>query len=307
MFSTLLGPMPVPSEPITDHPHDAVVTLAGIGLDLVSDGSSGALPGADPADVVTGWRAAAAADAAGAAPVKQVLVGPYSWARAAGSDPRAAAEALRPIVLALAAAGCPFVEIAEADALAIATDPVERAAFVEAHRLLVDGDEAVHVSLALTGGNLDEAGPSTFFDLAYASFAFDLIAGPDNWRLITEAPGDRGIVCGALSPAADGDETRELLVWAAHYAASSNERGLARVGLANAPSLAGLAYDVALRKLRVVAEAARFAAVEPSEEMAGLLDRRAVDPRASASGRRFAPEQRRGRTGRAGRAGRAGR
>ena len=167
--------------------------------------------------------------------------------------------------------------------------------------------EGLHLSLAITGGNADAAGIETILAGAYASLALDLIDGPDNWRLAVKAPGDRGIVCGALSPAADGDETRELLVWAAHYAASSNGRGLARVGLANASSLAGLPRDVALRKLRIVAEAARIAAVESSEELAGLLDRRAIDPRASASGRRFAPEQRRGQTGRAGRAGRAGR
>lgn len=295
MFSTLLGSLP------GDATHDTVLALGEVGLDLVSDGSIGAPPDADGADVVARW---AAATAASTLPVKQVLAGPYTWARAAGSDPRAAAEALRPTILALAAAGCPFVEVAEERALPIAADAQERAAFVDAHRRLVDGDERAHVSLALTGGDLDGAGAATFFDLAYASFAFDLIAGPDNWRLITQAPGDRGIVCGALSPAVDGDEARELLVWAAHYAASSNGRGLARVGLANASSLAGLPRDVALRKLRIVAEAARIAAVESSEEMAGLLDRRAIDPRASASGRRFAPEQRRGRSGRGGRGGR---
>lgn len=298
MFSTLLGPL------AGDSAHDTVAALGEAGLDLVTEGVPAAGPDVGPDVVVARWSAA---QAASAVPVKQVLAGPYSWARTVGSDSRAAADALRPTLRALAAAGCPFVEIAEDDALAIATDPAERAAFVEAHRRLVDGAEGVHVSLALTGGNLDEARPATFFDLAYASFAFDLIAGPDNWRLITQAPGDRGIVCGALSPAAEGDETRELLVWAAHYAASTNGRGLARVGLANASSLAGLPYGVALRKLRVVAEAARIASVESSEEMAGLLDRRAADPHASASGRRFAPEQRRGRTGRAGRAGRGDR
>ena len=147
----------------------------------------------------------------------------------------------------------------------------------------------------MTGGNLDGAPPATFFDLAYASFAFDLIAGPDNWRLIAQAPGDRGIVCGALGLGPDADETREVLIWAAHYAASTSGRGLARVGLANAPAARGepapLRADV-LRKLALVAEASRIAAVESSDEMAGLLDRRAVDPRAM-SGGRFAPARRR--------------
>ncbi|HEY7969784.1 MAG TPA: hypothetical protein VID95_07290, partial [Candidatus Limnocylindrales bacterium] len=138
--------------------------------------------------------------------------------------------------------------------------------------------------LALTGGNLDGAGPATLFDLAYASFAFDLIAGPDNWRLIAQAPGDRGIVCGALDPAAGGDETPELLMWAAHYAASTQGRGLDRVGLANAPSLATLGPDVALRKLRRVAEAAALAGADP-QAAAASLDPRAFGGRRNRPGR----------------------
>ena len=50
----------------------------------------------------------------------------------------------------------------------------------------------VHLSLVLTGGNVDGLGAATLFDLPFASYAFDLIAGPENWRLIAEAPGDRG-------------------------------------------------------------------------------------------------------------------
>src|SRR6185295_11190342 len=61
---------------------------------------------------------------------------------------------------------------------------------------------------AVSRGNLDAAGPATFFDLPYASYAFDLIAGPDNWRLAVAAPGDRGIVCGAIDPREGGDEQR---------------------------------------------------------------------------------------------------
>src|SRR5436190_7186226 len=193
MFSTLLGPLP------SIDPAD----LAETGLELLASGSPPAPADTDPRDVVGAWRiASASVDRQ----VKAVLAGPYSAGRdGPAGEPVALAERLRAIVDALAVAGCPFVEIDEPDALAITVVDGERRRFVQAHRRLADGVADLHLSLALTGGNLDPAGPATFFDLAYASFAFDLIAGPDNWRLIAAAPGDRGIVCGALDPRPDGD------------------------------------------------------------------------------------------------------
>jgi methionine synthase II (cobalamin-independent) len=270
MFSTVLGPLPAVD----------LAELAAADLALLSTGVASPADAA-PEDAVRAWEAAAGtADR----PVKQILAGPYSTGRDGGRGrPAELAERLRETVAALAAAGCPFVEIDEPDALAIAVVDAERHRFVDAHRRLLDDIGGVHVSLALSGGNLDAAGPATFFDLGYASFAFDLIAGPDNWRLIAQAPGDRGIVCGALSPKADGDETAEVLVWAAHYAASTRARGLDRVGLANAPSLAPLPPDVALRKLRLVARAAELAGA-PSDELAAALDPRAFGGRRTRRG-----------------------
>ena len=143
----------------------------------------------------------------------------------------------------------------------------------------------VHLSLVLTGGNVDGLGAATLFDLPFASYAFDLIAGPENWRLIAEAPGDRGIVCGALDPADTADDRPEPLVWAAHYAASTRGRGLERVGLANASSLASLPRDRAIRKLAALAEAARLASIADPHELAASIDPRAVDARSAALGR----------------------
>ena len=291
MFSTLLGPLPPPPDG-HDAPLDDVAALEATGLELVTDGTDPAGSAEDAAAVVARWRAVAAASGV---TVKQVLAGPWSTAGATGANAAAIAERLRPTILALASAGCSFVEIAETDAQSVAVDPAAALAFADAHRKLVDGTEGVHCSLALTGGNLDGAGPATFFDLAYASYAFDLIAGPDNWRLIAQAPADRGIVCGAIGLAPTADATREVLVWAAHYAASTGGRGLARVGLANAPAPRGEpapARDAVLRRLEIVAEATRIASVESGEEMAGLLDPRAIDPRSAALGR-FAPQRRR--------------
>ena len=72
------------------------------------------------------------------------------------------------------------------------------------------------------------AGPETILGAPYHSFLFDLIAGPDNWYLVRAVPGDRGVVCAALAVGGAGerrDQSPEL-VWAAHYAASANGRGL---------------------------------------------------------------------------------
>ncbi len=303
MFSTLLGMLPVdPHGPAAAGDEaaaqlDDVSALAATGLDLISDGSVPADPDQPIETTIARWQAAAAASAV---PAKAVLLGPFSSARSTGAAAEETADRIRATVIALAAAGCPLVEIAEPDALAIATDPAAAATFAAAHRRIVDGTEAIHASLALTGGNVDGMPAAVLFDLAYASYAFDLIAGPDNWRLIVQAPTDRGIVCGALDLAPGADDAREVLVWAAHYAASTSGRGLARVGLANAPMAPGgrrPTRDGMLRKLAIVAEASRIAAVESGEELAGLLDPRAVDMRSAALGR-FEPSRRRGRTGR---------
>jgi methionine synthase II (cobalamin-independent) len=291
MFSTLLGALPAPAtgdraaSSIDEDIVENVADLEATGLGLLSSGLPRADPSLEPENVVRQWRTAAAATSL---PVKAAISGPYSAGRAAiRTKPVEVAERLAETIRALFEAGCPFVEIDEPDAIAIASDDEEKRRFVAAHRAILDGAGAGagggvaggHLSLTLTGGNLDQAGPATFFDLPYASYAFDLIAGPENWRLIAAAPPDRGIVCGALDPRPTGDETREVLIWAAHYAASTAARGTNRIGLANASSLAGVPREVALRKLRVVAEAVRVGSVESTEEMARLLDPRAFGRR----------------------------
>ncbi|MBA3876847.1 MAG: hypothetical protein C0498_07905 [Anaerolinea sp.] len=232
--------------------------------------------------------------------VKQALPGPFTLgrrvapgrvnrARSAGTSDRAAltmafAAALRSEIVALVEAGCPLVEIEERDAHLIGTDEVERRLFREAHLALTDGIGGVHLSLALVGGSADAAGVETILAAPYSSLAVDLIDGPDNWRLVRDVPGDRGIVAGALSPRHPSDDGPELLLWAAAYAASSNGRGRDRVGFATAGSLAGLSWDLAERKLRRLGEAARLASL-PSAEAAAHLDPRAIDIRSAAAGR----------------------
>jgi hypothetical protein len=295
VFSTLLGTLPPVSQAIDPDSDEAVrarlAELEAIGLDVVTDGLPAASPTASATEVVSRWRRAAAFTDR---PVKAVIVGPYSAGSEAGSSPVGLGEALQATIAALAEAGCPLVEIDESGALPITVDGGQRARFVTAHRALTADAPAVHLSLAMTGGNFDTAGPATFFELPYASFAFDLIAGPDNWRLVTAAPTDRGIVCGAISPAPDGDEAKELLVWAAGYAAASNGRGMDRVGLANAPSLATAPWAVARRKLEVVVRAAELLALRDPERMKAAMDPRAVDSRSAALGRYDPPPRSKG-------------
>jgi methionine synthase II (cobalamin-independent) len=285
MFSTLLGALPASESPAAaDSAEDPLASriraLEDAGLDLLASGAPPAPPSVDPDEVVAAWRLAAGLTAH---PVKVALLGPFSAAIADG--PKRVAATIR----ALAAAGCPMVDIVEPDLTPIAASRDERSRFVDAHRALFgalgSAEPAIHCSLVVGGGNVDTSGPATFFDLPYPSYAFDLIEGPDNWRLIAAAPTDRGIVCGALAARVGGDETPDLLVWAAHYAASTGGRGLDRVGLANAGSLAALPWDVAVRKVRRIAEAARIAAQAP-DEAAGRLDPRAFGGRRNRPGGR---------------------
>jgi methionine synthase II (cobalamin-independent) len=202
----------------------------------------------------------------------------------------ALAAALRTEVEALAAAGCPVVEIEERDAGEIGADDLERSLFRDAHLALTEGIAGVHLSLAIVGANADAAGIETILAAPYPSLAVDLVDGPDNWRLVRDVPGDRGVVAGAMSPRHPSDDGPELLLWAAGYAASSNGRGRDRVGLATASSLAGLSWELAKRKLGRLGEAARLAAL-PAAEAAPHLDPRAIDIRSAAAGRYVPPRQ----------------
>jgi methionine synthase II (cobalamin-independent) len=321
MFATVLGglPRPVPTIGVRDDDFDdvdeavreVVAAQELAGLEPLTDGRlrwsdllaplrglAGGSTWRGPLTVAD-WSFAASCTTRA---VKQALPGPYTAGRRLHPGGRrrrsltlALADALHAEVLALAEAGCPLVEIDEPDAVAIGDNEAERRLFREVHGRLTDGVTGTHLSLALTGGNVDTAGDATVFAAPYASYAFDLIAGPDNWRLVARAPGDRGIVCGALSAAPDSNDGPEVLVWAAHYAASTGGRGLARVGLANAPDLAALDWAAARTKLVRLGEAARIAAAESPSEMATALDPRAIDPRSAATGRFTARPGRRSR------------
>jgi methionine synthase II (cobalamin-independent) len=278
MFATLLGPLPRP--PLGPGASDLDIVEAAVraqeaaGLEPVTDG--GLENGRSPLDR---WLAMAGLTAAAA---KQDVVGPLTVAR--GEDEArvlAAADAINADLRALAAAGCPLIEVHEPAAIDIGRDEPARRLFRNAHRRLLEGVDGPHLSLAIIGGNADATGVETLLSASYASLAVDLIAGPDNWRLVVATPGDRGVVCGALSPEAGSDDAPEVLLWAAAYAASTAGRGPARVGLATAGSLAGLPWETAVAKMRRLGEAARLADLPP-DELRRSIDPRAVDIRSAA-------------------------
>jgi methionine synthase II (cobalamin-independent) len=333
VFATLIGGLPRPPLPETASEDDlvaaAVRAQVEVGLEPVTDGrlrwpdryADGiALLEGIVRDAATGrlrvegrirrstpltvdaWRFAA--DLTDRA-VKQALPGPYTLGRrlAATGSPfgdrvdvtLALARALGHEVLDLAAAGCPLVEVEERDGSAVGDDEAERALFRAAHDALTEdfGGET-HLSLALTGPAADRAGAPTALHPAYASFAFDLVEGPGGWRLIALAPGDRGIVCGAVATRPDKPSGPEVLVYAASYAASTAGRGLDRVGLAVAGGLEGLEWAVAERLMRDLGEGARIAAMPAGPDKASRLDPRAIDIRSAALGR-YEPATKRGR------------
>ena len=298
MFATLLGALPRPNgadgQAIADDDAAVVSVLAAqaaSGLEPLTDGRLRAgvafwEPSRDTAMVVDAWRFATShTDGV----VKQALPGPYTLGRRADTEDRDAstmtyARLLREQVSALADAGCQLIEIEEPDAHLIGVAADERARFAEAHMALLEGINGVHCSLAITGGNADTAGIETILAAPYASLAVNLIDGPDNWRLVTSTPGDRGIICGVVSTSAASDDAPDLMLWAAAYASASEGRGATRVGLGTAAGFEALTWDVAVRKMRALGEAARLAQL-PISEVAAHLDPRAIDIKSAAMGR----------------------
>ncbi len=299
MFATLAGGLPAPPVAATgDAAADAAASLGAnlalqldAGLEPLWDaGEAAVVDLAAPGAIVERWQVIATA-----APdriVKVVVAGPCTLGRAAGAGRRvreratlAAAEGINAGLRALAGAGCAVVQVDEPAVVAVGDSPAERRLLADAHRRLADGIEDLHLSLAIIGGDAEATGAETIFDLPYASYLFDLIAGPDSWRVIARAPTERGIVCGVVPVTPSPAVVKEALVWAAHYAASTNARGLDRVGLATAGSLARLPWDLAASRVRMLGDAARIAADDSMEHLARDLDPRAIGMKSAAAGR----------------------
>jgi methionine synthase II (cobalamin-independent) len=243
---------------------------------------------------VDGWRfVAACTDRA----VKQAIIGPFTLGRAVASGrlgrervTLALSEALNAEVRALAAAGCPLIEVVEDGAVAIGEDPTERRLFREAQSRLTAGIEGVHLSLAIRGGSAYPAGVETIFAAPYASYLFDLCAGPDNWRLVVAAPVDRGIVVGAEDASVARADGPELHAFAIGYAASTGGRGHDRIGLATSGDMGRLTWAAAQAKMTTIGRTAALYDGPPGA-LAAAMDPRAVDIRSAAHGR-LAPDPR---------------
>ncbi len=316
MFATLASGYPGPSAGDAGDDPDGLVRSViadqlDAGLGLVSDGS---VRWPDPVEMVrrallpTGGTAphrltpltvgawTFANDVAGGVAVKQCLPGPYTLARRAvpAGPPAlrtavglAIADELAGELADLATAGCPFIQVDEPAAVTIGDDQAERQLFVAAQERLMAGlgqaEDRPHLSLAILGGSADAAGPETIFGPAYDSYLFDLIAGPDNWRLAVQAPIERGLILGVVDASAAGDDDPAVVVWAIGYAASSG-RGEDRIGIAPSGSLAGLSRGAARAKLGVLGEVVRVIERRDDEAIAAALDPRAVDARSAALG-----------------------
>lgn len=306
MFAMLNGRWPRPLVDEADEAailglvRDVVGAQEAAGLDLVTDGQvrwadpwstvERALADGDTGDdglLVRAWRATASLTRR---PVAQVVPGPYSLARSASASAAAGREArtleladtLASDLRALAGAGCPLAVVEEPAAVSIGEDAAERALFTTAQQRLLALAPGLHAMLAINGGSAHAAGAATIGAAPYRSFLLDLLAGPDNWYLARGLSGERGVVCAALDPGSGdapgaeghrGDPT-PLLIWAARYAASMGGRGLDRVGLTNAGSLAGLTPAAATAKLATLARAAHLAVLSPRDAVAAGLDPR---------------------------------
>jgi len=300
MFATILGGLPRPPLPagasIDDLVEAAVRAQEEAGLEPITDGRLRWRSAEDPLSDGVGPRPVLAWQALSkltASATKAALLGPYSASWRLGLDAierhaftRKSVRGLKAEVRRLAEAGCPLVEIVEDEAHRIGDDPAERAVYRDAHTALTDGVTGTHLSLAIVGGNADAAGIETILAPAYASLAVDLIDGPDNWRLVARAPANLGIVAGAMASRPDGSEGPELILYAARYAASTQARGPARVGVALVPGLDQLPWDIAVRKMNALGHAARVAALPPGDELADAVDPRSIDIRTAALGRR---------------------
>jgi len=174
-------------------------------------------------------------------------------------------------------------------------DEAGREAFAALHRALLDGlAQRLSVSLAITGGDATALGPEALFAAPNRSRVFDLLDGPEGWRLVAVAPPERGIVVGVGDASGRRGARLEDVVWAAGYAASTGGRGMDRIGIAPSGSLAGLAPDRARAVLDLLGEAAR-AIAGGRDEVLRRLDPRAIDARSAALGQYREPRGRRTR------------
>ncbi|MET1232644.1 MAG: hypothetical protein ABWY52_07315 [Candidatus Limnocylindrales bacterium] len=284
MFATIVGPYPRP-DGLDD---ESVLRLAladqlEAGMGILADGAP--TPDADP---VGAWRRADATARSLAIeleveppPVKARLLGPWTAGRGSSHRRRhrhetmAAASIGNDQLRALFAAGAPLVQVEE-DGLAVieADDEPARALAIEALLALMDGIRG-HVSLSISGGDASVAGLEVLYAAPFSSHLFDLILGPDGWRVARQAPRERGLILGVADCRKAIPDDVPVSVWAARYGASMGARGLDRIGLAPSVGLERLPLEAARAKLRALAEAAAVAGLG-GQELRNAMPKKAL-------------------------------
>jgi methionine synthase II (cobalamin-independent) len=188
------------------------------------------------------------------------------------------AEAMNQELLALAAAGCPVLQVDEGALATIGDDADEWALYAATQRRLTAGLDGNHLSLGIYHGAIHPRGHEAVLDGPYRSYLVDALAGPDAWRFVFAVPPDRGVIVGAL----DADQTTrddpELMVWAMAWAAHGGRTG-DRIGVAPNGSLRALGRHETRRKIEQMGEAVRIAAMGPLQEVAEALDPAPVESR----------------------------
>ena len=302
MFATLLGSLPRPPLP-ADAPLRALVEAVvraqeAAGLEPVTDG--GLLDAADP---VAAWEATAAlTDRA----VKQAVGGPYTAGRSGRGTVAqrttailARAGDLNDTLRDLAAAGCPLIEIHEPAATAIGGRPRRTRALPRrppaAARRRGPARTSRSRSPAATPmppGSRRSSPPRT---PASPSTSSPVPTTGGSWR---STPGDRGIVCGALSAAADqrrrsGDPALGGGLRRVDEGPRPGARRARHGVVAGAPAVGRR------RRARssASASAARIAGLPAGRALSPSLDPRAVSSRSAALGRVEPTPSRRPRRG----------
>jgi Cobalamin-independent synthase, Catalytic domain len=224
---------------------------------------------------VESWRWA---DGSSDLMVKQALIGPYTLAALAepGVVPRERlaldlAEALNAELRALAAAGCPLIQVDEGALTAIGDDAAAWRLYGETQRRLTAGLEETHLSLGLYHGAIDPAGHAAVLDGPWRSYLVDALGGPDAWRFVFAIPPEIGVVVGALDATSTALDETEVMVWAMAWACPE-ERTPARVGIASNGSMRAIGRHASRRKIELMGEAVRIGSMGPLQEVAEALD-----------------------------------
>jgi hypothetical protein len=293
VFATIIGPYPDIGVATEQARLEGVLRdQLTAGLGMLTDGRVRTCD-EGPGPAIDAWRTAdsvghhlAAAEGLEPPLIKACLVGPWTTGRGDPTAVRTAADRLVPIIEGLFEAGAPVVQVTEpaigaidgtdTSAITLLSDVLERLATpfaVPDH----------HLSLALAGA-APTAVPAERLLVGFASYLFDVIAAPDDWRVCRRVPAEAGLIVGVVDARAARAGASEVGVWGARYAASMGGRGPARTGICPGAGLESLDRAAVRALLAFTADVARKADL-PDSQLMQELDPAAIDARSAALGR----------------------